>query len=365
MQVSFYSFLIWAILFSQSVSAKVLVYEYGQEGDGDNHGELVTQIACRNLDADCETVYSKDLSRDDLIEMQDKLEPGDVVNMSFVFQRPEELNVSPHVRMYNRGNGKKNLQEKYEEDLYNFNEDLALFNKVISEEKETLFVSASGNGYLIFGMSTPGVPLDLYYVYPAFLHSSNKVTVAALDTNYVDVDSKTDYRLTEYSNYSINHVDIAAPVEFSDEGSSLEGTSFAAPFVSRVSKKIMKRFDLVPDEVKSILLRSAFIENLEAAYKYTLEYNNEVDSSFIRRIEETSKKKVRDQLRENHADIMLVKSGGALVEDVASKCSEIYAEAKGVMTINQACLMAHESELGADDERQTLLNKFWKLRQIN
>ena len=81
--------LIMAAFFSTVSQAKLLVYEYGLLEDSNNHGAYVTQIACRNLVYECETVYSESLSLGDLEAIESEFENGDVINMSFSIQKPK------------------------------------------------------------------------------------------------------------------------------------------------------------------------------------------------------------------------------------------------------------------------------------
>ena len=359
-----------------SAWAKILIYEYGSQGSGDNHGFFVTQIACRNLETECETFYSEDLSPEDLSQ-EDLLvviernlsfvDVVNVVNMSFTFQDPpKEISPGPYNRRVSHNSPNLDPQTVHEGYLKNFKERRNFFERMIAKNPRSLFVAAAGNGFSLgYKVKTPwGVPIDTYKVFPAFMDAHNLITVSSLDDTSVDVQKRTDYRLMKYANYSVKLVDLAAPVELTNDGKPLSGTSFAAPYVSRVSKQMIDRFGFEPVEVKSIFLRSAFIENLSRTIVLTREYNDNQRESVIHRIVTLREEQERDALREEIADVMLVKSGGALVLQVAFKCAENYAQAKGVMTISEACLMAHESELGADVERQTQLKEFWSLRNI-
>ena len=396
-------FLLSFLLFASNhlAQAKILVYEYGFEGYGNNHGLLVTQIACRDLKTKCETFYSKHLNQEDLLKIANDLSPGDVVNMSFVCQKPQQvpnihsrhlgqedlfkiandldpedaINMSPSFQepfsnVFNSSineldDGIIDVQELYTRSIKEFEEHRNLLKKVIINNPESIFVAAAGNGIsLMGGLSTQGVPLDDYELFPATMDARNLIKVSSLDDTSVNVQKRTDYRLMDYANYSVKSVDVAAPVEFTDEGRPLTGTSFAAPYVSRLSKKIVSQFGFEPSKVKSILLRSAFIENLDRTISLTREYNDNQRDSIIHRIVSEKIKRKRDAMIEEIADVMLVKSGGPLVSQVALKCAENYAQAGGVISISEACLMAHESELEADTKRQTQLEKFWSLRNI-
>jgi hypothetical protein len=360
----FFPILCLSVFFSASAFSKVLVYEYGLEGDGDNHGLLVTQIACRNLDVECETFYSAELSSEDLLIIDRDLSPGDVINMSFAFQRPEQPSSGPFTRNYRGGEASQDPQQVYREALEKFEEDRDLFETVINDNPESLFVAAAGNGFSMMGMSTQGVPLDIYKVFPAFMDLENLITVSSLDDTSVDVQRRRDYRIMDYANYSINLVDVAAPVELTDSGESLRGTSFAAPYVARISKQIVESYNFSPSLVKSILLKSAFIENLDRTIELSREYVENRRDSIIDRIQNERTRREREEMRAEIADVMLIKSGGALVSSVALTCAENYYQASGVMTVAQACLMAHEIELSADQERLSKLRDFWEIRNI-
>ena len=218
--------LIMAALFSMSSQAKLLVYELIDDDDA-YHGTSVTQIACRNLVYKCETFYSENLSPEDLKAVESEFKDGDVINMSFGFQKPK-----PSRRGYFPRESSYDPYVTDEEKPLRFNAEVAEFKRVITENTENLFVAAAGNGYDMGPMTTLGVPLgDNYLIYPAVITKKNLISVAAIDASVVT--DKTDYRIADYSNYSVDTVDVAAPVEPNDDGEITTGSSFAAPFVSR------------------------------------------------------------------------------------------------------------------------------------
>ena len=114
-------------------------------------------------------------------------------------------------------------------------------------------------------------------------------------------------------------------------------------------------------DVKSLMLKSAFIENLDRSIELTNEYINNTESSVIYRIQNFRNRKKREELRAQNADVMLVKSGGVLVKELAFECAKKHS--KG-LSIKDACLQAHKSILNADDERLKKLQTFWELREI-
>lgn len=352
------SFLLFVALFTPSLQAKLLIFEYGSFGDGDYHGLYVEQIACRALIYTCETSYSEYADARDLTELAKDLKEKDIVNMSFVFQKPERPRAH-HAR-------DDISHEQYVRDLKLFESDLLAYNKVFLENRHVLFVVAAGNGYKFpLGWSTFGVPLGKRYeMYPALMNHPNLVKVAALNESEVNLSKKQDYRLAKYSNYSIEHVDLAVAVEPNNQGQSLTGTSFATPYVSRVSKNMTEEFELSAIEIKNILLRSAFIENLDKTIKLSRDYASGVGSSIIRRIQTSKERKEREALRDSISDVMLVKSGGVFFEPLAHECAKIFVNQSNKLTLEESCLEAHSRVLAADDKRKDKLKTFWSLRGI-
>ena len=147
-------------------------------------------------------------------------------------------------------------------------------------------------------MTTLGVPLvNKYSIYPALINRKNLISVAAINASAVSVTDKIDYRIADYSNYSVDTVDVAAPVEPNDDGEITKGSSFAAPFVSRISKKIIEEYNMRAVEVKSLMLKSAFIENLDRSIELTNEYINNTESSVIYRIQNFRKEKKKRRVK--------------------------------------------------------------------
>ncbi len=120
-----------------------------------------------------------------------------------------------------------------------------------------LFVVAAGNS---------GNNLDETPVYPAANDSPNILSVASVDGNN---------NLSDFSNFSKTHVDIAAPGEdilsFKPENTSghASGTSFAAPQVTRVAAKV-KSVDpsFTPTDMIAIILETGTkVESLKDKIK--------------------------------------------------------------------------------------------------
>ena len=278
--------LIMAALFSTSSQAKLLVYEFLIDDDA-YHGTSVTQIACRNLVYKCETFYSENLNLEDVKAIESELKDGDVINMSFGFQKPKR---SVRGYFYNAPLDEDNPDVTYEEKLLRFNTEVVAFERVITENIENLFVAAAGNGYDMGPMKTLGVPLgNNYLIYPAVITKKNLISVAAINASVVT--DKTDYRIADYSNYSVDTVDLAAPVEPNDDGEITKGNSFSAPVVSRISKKIIEEHNMRAVDVKSLVLKSVFIENLDRSIELTNDYINNTEFSVIYRIQNSSNRK--------------------------------------------------------------------------
>jgi len=356
---------IFSFFLSISAQAKILVYEYGLLGDGDNHGVYVTQIACRNLVYTCETFYSEVVSEADLLSAEDDLESGDVVNMSFTFQKPSQPRSGPGLGVSDDGVSEVQMWERYYQNLVIFENEKKTFEKVMLDNKEVLFVLASGNGFSYKGWPTLGVPLgEDYKIYPALIEENNTIRVAAVDASEVSIADRKKYRIEDYSNYSVDNVEIAAPVETNSQGEELTGTSFAAPYVTRLSKRLIEEKSISAEDVKKILLRSAYIENLDKTLEVTREYIEDRKSSILYKIHTSTVRREREELRARISDVMLVKSGGVLVSEIAFACATNYISSQDGKSIDDSCLEAHKSVLSANKERLEKLKGFWRLREL-
>ncbi len=112
----------------------------------------------------------------------------------------------------------------------------------VMEESDMLFVAAAGN---------TGDDNNFQPVYPASLKLDNLISVTFIDSNG---------QLTDYSNYGLDSVDIAAPGEdimstIVGSYGSMNGSSMAAPQVSAIAALIYASNDHVyPKSVKELIL---------------------------------------------------------------------------------------------------------------
>lgn len=102
--------------------------------------------------------------------------------------------------------------------------------KLMYKNKQTLFVvAASNDGHDL----DPELKTDV----PPKAPVPNKIVVAALNTDRIELDKLESYDLADFSNFGENTVDIAAPgyeVESENIGGTMirvSGTSMAAPYV--------------------------------------------------------------------------------------------------------------------------------------
>lgn len=348
-------FFLWGLLFFQLSSAQLLVLEVQGE-NLDTHATDVTEIACRYFPAECILQFGTSFAKEEYALLLPFIEKAQVVNLSLGFQKPKP-SASPH---------EQGPEEDYQSLMSLYNEQIEVFDDMFLSHPQTLFVIAAGNGINMAGFSTGGVPLSKKYpLQPAYSDYNNTIKVASINkTRFVgEVDAETS-EIMDYSNYSLTAVDVAAPVELDGNGQLLRGTSFAAPYVSRLAHKILNQYPQIePQQMIELLIKSSYVVNIERAIEISQDYRDHGDESLWGRLEKKAKGlKEREALLREIGPILLVKSGGVVVESAALACARYFAEE--LQAIESACLRAQQEVLAASDQRHAQLQHLWRLRQL-
>ncbi len=210
-----------------------------------SHGTHVADIMLKNIDQAALLPFTGDYGESDFLNMANNtfqtLKPA-FANLSFLF---------PHW----------SLQEIPKETYTSL-------QNLIKNNPETLFFTVAGND---FGKELQSGRNGLY---PASFDLDNILTVGALDTSDILENEMFDYQLAPYSNFGIEHVDILAPgsnIEAASLGGGTirhTGTSMASPFALNIALSIKISYPkLTGQEIKNILLFSAYIPNIENPFK--------------------------------------------------------------------------------------------------
>ena len=333
-----------------------MVIEPTDDGSEDIiHAEVVQGVACPSQ-SNCELQSIGESWPETLTtNLMNGILNHSVVNMSFGFQPPSN-SLSAHTASTTA----EPNELSYQEQLTNYYDRLEGLEQLFNQNPNVLFTVAAGNGYSIKGLMTDGVPLvNRYASYPAFMTFDNVLKVTSINATQVNEAELNTYKIDTYANYSVDLVDIAAPVETLDD--DIKGTSFAAPFVARLAEKAFEK-NVPLSAVKEMLYKSSYVQGLEKAIKLTEEYLNVGENSTIFKIENERKKRKRDKMIADIHPVLLVKSGGPLVESVFDQCLENYENLN--LTVEEACLQAHVEVLNADQKRVEDLKIFWTLRSL-
>jgi hypothetical protein len=301
----------------------------------------------------------KDFLREEYASFQDELDQAQVVNLSLGYQIPT---VSQSSFQEIGGNGPV---LSFDQLMENYHVRSQLFQDMFALYQDTLFVAAAGNGFNIGGMSTAGIPLtQRYQVFPAFYEHPNLVKVASVNSNRLEHDSLETYQLADYSNYSVFRVELAAPVETSEKGEVLSGTSFAAPYVTRLSYKLKQGLPhLTPAQLIELMIKSSYVINLERAIWITQDWLTNGENSALGKLEASASFAQREAARQELGHVMLVKSGGPVVSEVALKSALLLSQ-NPELSIEDACLSAQAEVLAASPERLEQLISFWRFRGL-
>ena len=356
--------LVLSILVSQSLFSSVLVLEYFDPNDEGLHGELVTDVACPVSHHDCQIIYFGSDNFTNPLPILSQREglpsPYDkVVNMSFGFQKPHASLIPPHAPGYPKA------LEEYKSAISRHQTNKSVLESLFTFHPNTLFVAAAGNGKsLDFGLETEGIGVDPSdEIFPAAWEHSNLIKVAAANISEIDPIHPEDYSLESYSNFGLTTTDIAAPVPFHKSGTRYNGTSFSAPYISRLVDDILEEVpELMPSQLKGILTRSCHVKGLSKAMSLTLDMDRDPKSKLHLAQYSRSLKK-RQELQKEFTDVILVRCGGVVLKEVALSCAKILHEAS-TLTLDQACLRAHRNVRRLDESRLQSLKEFWNMRKL-
>ena len=343
-------------LFQIHTWASLLILEVETLNDTLEHAQDVSHIACRDLDPDqCVLLQGEKFLFAEYQNFQEFLPQAKVANMSLGFQHP--VSNSNH---HDGGDDGPTYSDQLDEYL----ERSKVFKEMITSYPNTLFVAASGNGYNLKVLWTDGVPLSSRFpMSPAFYQMNNLVSVSSLNTDRISYSEIDNYKIADYANYSLLNVELAAPVEKNSKGEEIRGTSFAAPYVSRLAHRLMLRNpNLSPLEVKELLMKSSFIIQIDRALEVTQDWLDKGSESMIARLESADNLVDRENALQEIGPIMLVKSGGPLVEEVAEIC-EILNRETG-LSIEKSCLLAQQKVFGFNLSHIKKIQRLWQMRQF-
>lgn len=343
-------------LFCSPAFSRVLIFEYLDEAFPE-HAEMVQQIACREDSANCSIYRFSNLHEERQQERAIKqIGESLVVNMSFAVslrQRP----VFDYKTDYSKA------LAQYDEDNNVLRQSFRFLEELVNSFPEVLFVAAAGNGEDLGMVQGLGYNItEQQPMYPALIQAENMLTVAAIDQQPGFSKPIEKVVLTDYSNYSLQRVDLASPVAPMTDGSFYEGTSFSAPWVANIGDRILRQFQLEASEVKEVLMKSCRVKNIDAAIKASERLRQEGMNSIVGRALTARNPKERREALIQIGDILLVKSGGILDEQLALRCAEIASQ--GQVSVAGSCLQAHRERFEISDTEVEKLKTLWAVREF-
>jgi len=227
---------------------------------------------------------------------------------------------------------------------------------LIYRQKNVLFTVAAGNG-LQNGLIKTGVNIDFFPQYPVANTPDNMVTVGSVNTDKIETGKLDKYQMSVFSNFGFKSVDILAPgenVKVAGPGNTYgreKGTSFSAPYILNLLLKLSAHTDLTVLKLKELLLKSAYVPNIDLAMKHNLH-----DLSILRVEQLTA-----------HPGIFPVRSGGIVFPERAKRTLNIL-RANPQLSVGQAVLKARNYVLGPGEdntpETQEKLERFWQMRLL-
>ncbi len=359
--MKFCNLLIVLFIFITSIQAKVLVLEFKAEDQGTWHGEEVSAVACATPRKSCLTKYTSSFSfkflSNDILEA---IEKSDIINMSFSVFEPPYPDYTPMREDYSFEDDLKN----YHAALESFEEDKDSLEQMLQSNPDKLFSIASGNGVYVRFMSTPGVAMiKKYAIYPSFFNFPNTIKVSALNEQEVDIKNLQNHQIADYSNFGLERVDIAAPVPRNTKGEIQRGTSFAAPFISKMAQIVKEKLpSFEAASIKELLMKSVYVPSLKKALLATEDLLINKENSITHLAQYHPQRLKRLEYMAELGDVMLVKSGGFIVPELVKKCIQVLKETN--KTIEESCLEAHKTVLRATNEDLKLLKSLWRARSL-
>jgi Subtilase family len=351
--------------------AQVTILEFKEVEDTDvSHGESVHWIACQKTLQSCHLQYVDTFIDPTFVEtFLTHLKTSRVVNMSFAIQKPESM--IDHRPSYQRSGGdEKAAKEKFESVLAEYYRDSKTLTTWIRENNNVLFVAAAGNGIPIAGgFQSKGVALNSEtLLYPQILEEANLVKVASIDQAQFNIANPVDYKLADYSNYGLDLVEIAAPVEANKDGLFQGGTSFAAPYVTRLVDDINKQNpSLSAAQIRGVLLRSCHIKNVERAIWANEDLKKFGKESVVYQAQFNRKRLEREKLQfEVLSDITLVACGGVVSRELALSCARTVAQKQATTSteLNESCAESQAQALSLRPNEIQQLKRLWEIREF-
>ncbi len=334
-------------------SSSVLVLET-KDTMQPEHAQTVLSLACPKADLECrfEIVDFKNLT---ISNLNKTIENSDIINMSFGYESPYD---SEHTKFkYQALIAQGFISQDH---VQNFNDRKKLFETLFKENSEKLFVVPAGNGSDQHILERTGVPLGSnYLIYPAILEFNNLIKVTAVNASYFNKNYRMIYQIADYANYSIDHIDVAAPV-----ASDNVGSSYAVPYASKLADEINESFSLKlsPSELKNIFQKSCYIQDIKMTLDHFKAYKNNREESVINKIQNTRLSlREREALVKSISPVMLVKCGGVLSNDQALHCAKNYIESNKTKSILDSCLESYAEEFYLSDGEAEKLKDLWSL----
>ncbi len=311
------------------------------------HGTMVTDIATRNNNEVSIYPVGGRLKNPLVFENASKIISNKkikFVNMSFMF-----------------GVSWANSVSSYD----GFRLGYAALKKLMLGQKKTLFVVASGNGW--YATKSLAINVDSIRQYPVSFLYNNILSVGAINSSDIQTSKLHEYKMEDYSNYGLKSVDILAPGIGKDMttpgGLSTEtanGTSFAAPYITNLVTKIYnENKNLSNTEIKELILKTAYIPDLDTALKIPLDHP----------VVKHRKRRVRVLFLKSNPTLIPVRSGGIVHPERALLAAQILSENDDLNPQLAALKARKNNSLLATGElnSEEYLNKlveFWELREL-
>ena len=320
------------------------------------HTQTTLSIACPNFhsNSDCK-LKTIDFNSLTYSKLNKTIKNSDIINMSFGYESPYDSHITRPKFQALVAQGF--ISEGHEQ---SYKDRKILFETLFEDNTEKLFLTAAGNGSDQHHLGQGGVPLGQNYsVYPAVLDHKNLIKVTAVNASHFNKNYRLLYEVAKYANYSVDHVDVAAPVEPDNRGSF-----FAVPYVTELANELNERssLKLLPSEIKKIFQKSCYIQDIETTFDYFRAYKYNRENSVINRIQNARLSLLeREELVESIRPVMLVKCGGVLSKNQALSCAKIYTESNKTKSILDSCLEAYEKEFYLADGEKEKLRALWTL----
>lgn len=205
----------------------------------DSHGTHVAHIATRNLEGIGLIGFAGDYTRATYIKQ---------ISAFLKAHQVKVVNISIGLPKDNK-------------DDFGLRDGIKAYQVMMAENPETLFVVSSGN---------ESVDIDVYQnkQYPGSINLPNVMKVGCLDTDKIEVQNMSRYKMTDWSNTGKESVDILAPgedVSAARIGGGYvvhSGTSMSSPYMAHEAARLWMQFPhLKAKQVREIFIKSAYQMN--------------------------------------------------------------------------------------------------------